>query len=79
MRKPQKIRVYEYMKQHGGITSYQAFRDLRITRLSARIYDLRHEDGCLIEQDHIVEKKDGESVVYDKYFISPDNRVVPSN
>lgn len=78
MQKSQKVRIYEYMRDKGSITTFQAFRDLHITRLSARIYDLRHQDGCLIDQDRITEKKGGETVVYDRFFISDDNTVVPS-
>ena len=36
-----KNRIIEYMKKHRGITSQDAFRDLGITRLSARIKELR--------------------------------------
>ena len=39
----QKKLVYEYMKTHDGITDMDAYRDLQITRLSGRIYDLRKE------------------------------------
>lgn len=69
MDKTQKQRVYEYMKRHGSITTMQAFRDLNITRLSARIYDLRH-DGIPIEQTHVVVKKGNKRTDYDKFFIA---------
>ena len=39
--KGSKPRIIEYMKKHGGITSQDAFRELGITRLSARIKELR--------------------------------------
>ena len=39
--KGSKNRIITYMKRHGGITSRDAFRDLGITRLSARIKELR--------------------------------------
>lgn len=34
-------KVYDYIKNYGSITSMDAFRDLNITRLSARIFDMR--------------------------------------
>lgn len=37
----QEQRILEYMKTHDGITTLQAYNDLGITRLSARIFDLR--------------------------------------
>ena len=36
-----KSRIIKYMKKHKGITSQDAFRELGITRLSARIKELR--------------------------------------
>ena len=36
-------RVYDYMKEFGSITSLEAFVDLGITRLSARIFELKAE------------------------------------
>ena len=37
----QNRRVEEYMREHGSITTYEAFTELRITRLASRISDLR--------------------------------------
>ena len=34
-------KVYEYMKAHNGITSFEAFQFLNETRLSGRIFDLK--------------------------------------
>ena len=34
-------KIIRYMKDFGSITTMQAFDDLDITRLSARIYDLK--------------------------------------
>ena len=34
-------RVLEYIKDFGSITPYEAFRDLGLMRLSARIFDLK--------------------------------------
>lgn len=39
--KGSKPRIIEYMKSHNGISSQDAFRELGITRLSARIKELR--------------------------------------
>ena len=77
MRKPQQVRVYEYMKEHNGITTMQAYGDLRVTRLSARIYDLK-QLGVKIEKEHIVKKRDGERIDYDRYYLATDNQIIPS-
>lgn len=39
----QEQQVYEYIKNHGSITTMDAFMDLRITRLSAQIFNLKEE------------------------------------
>lgn len=36
-----KVAILNYMKEHNGISSQDAFRELGITRLSARIKELR--------------------------------------
>ena len=43
--------VLRYMQEYGAITSMDAFRDLNITRLSGRIYDLR-EQGYDIDTNY---------------------------
>ena len=40
----QKDQVLDYMKRFGSITSWQAFQDLGITRLSAVVFN-RRADG----------------------------------
>ena len=42
-------KVYEYMKAHNGITSFEAFGKLKETRLSGRIFDLKKK--LLVEGD----------------------------
>lgn len=45
-------RIMVYMREHGGITSQEAFAQLGVSRLAARIRDLRddghHIDGKMI-------------------------------
>lgn len=43
-------KVFYYMKKNGGITAMECFDKLKITRLSARIYDLR-KMGIKIKQE----------------------------
>lgn len=76
--KPQRIKIYEYMKEHGSITTMEAFSRFNITRLSGRIYDLRHGDGVAINQITHHKKVDGANVTYDEFFIAPENEVVPT-
>ena len=43
----QTANILEHMKNHRGISTMEAFNLYGITRLSARIWDLRH-DGYMI-------------------------------
>lgn len=43
-------KVLQYMKYNGSITAMECFEKLKITRLSARIYDLR-KMGIKIKQE----------------------------
>ena len=64
----QREEVLSYMMENGGITSMEAFRKLGITRLSARIYELR-ELGYPIENQRITKKHNGVTVSYDRYVL----------
>lgn len=66
--KTQKELVLNHIKEHGKITSIEAVYRYKITRLSARIYDLRR-DGYNIISKRIVKKSDGRVVQYDEYSL----------
>lgn len=40
--------VLQHLKEHGSITSYDAFKMYGVTRLSAIIHTLRHKQGYSI-------------------------------
>lgn len=71
--KGSKPRIIEYMIKHNGITSMDAFKDLGITRLSARIKELR-ESGYNISTIMIDgTNRFGEPVRYGLYVLRGDN------
>jgi hypothetical protein len=51
----QEDRVLEFMREFGEITSLDAFREFGITRLSAKIFNLR-KLGWQIKTDYKTEK-----------------------
>lgn len=69
MPKTQCEKVLDYMREKGSISSMEAFGYLRITRLSARIWDLRHQ-GYVIESV----PTQGMSGTYDKYVLKEDTK-----
>ena len=62
-------RVFDYMTEFGSITSLQAFVDLGESRLSARIWELRHK-GVNISSEMIeTVNRFGEKRFVKKYYI----------
>lgn len=61
--------VLQYIREHGSITTKQAFEDLGCTRLSGRVYDLRKK-GYNVQTDVIeVPKRDGKTARVARYFL----------
>ena len=61
--------ILRYMKEHGSITSMEAFMDLGITKLTTRINEMIH-DGLKVSKE-IEEGKNryGEKVRYMRYSL----------
>lgn len=57
--------ILAYMKRKGSITSWDAFQDLKITRLSGRIKDMRDMG---YEIDTVMEESE-EGKRYGRYII----------
>lgn len=63
----QQTRIYEYMREHGGITTLDAMCDLGVTRLSSRIFDLR-KSGVEIDSERVtVKNRHGEDCSVVRY------------
>lgn len=69
MRMTQTEKVLKYMQERGSITTMDAFRELGITRLSARIYDLKHEGHTIRESSQSGKTKDGTSYTVARYSL----------
>lgn len=62
--------IYDYMKSHGGITQAEAFLELGVGRLGARIFEMR-ERGIPIDAQMVqVIKKDGSEAYVAKYSLA---------
>ena len=71
--KPTQVdRVIDYMKQFGSVSTLEAFKDLGVTRLSARIFEIRKR-GYKVKAEPIKAKnRFGENVRYFKYSLVED-------
>ncbi len=73
MKKRQNEVVLQHLRKYGSITTYEAFQH-GITRLSARIWELRHDKGIEITQERKNYKaKDGTYKHYDVYKLGEKN------
>ena len=73
-RPSQANRLLDYLKKSGSITTWEAFKELGITRLSARIFEIK-ERGYLIKTESITGKnKLREPIHYNKYSLIEENK-----
>lgn len=62
-------RVIAYMKQFGSVSTLEAFKDLGVTRLSARIFEIKQR-GYKVKSEPIKAKnRFGEDVRYFRYSL----------
>ena len=68
VRKPsQREKVLDYIVKFGSITSWQAYSDLGITQLGARIFELK-EQGYIFSKTRVnTTNRLGEKTHYDEY------------
>ena len=71
----QRDRVIAYINEYGSITSWQAYADLGIMQLGARIFELK-ELGYVFKKEKTYRlNRWGEKVKFDKYMIVEQNEV----
>ena len=61
--------VIEYMTDFGSITPMEAFAELGVTRLSAKIYDLKREGYIFGEKRETVVNRYGKKVSFKRFWI----------
>lgn len=67
--KTQKERIIAYIKEFGSITTAQAFTDLGVSRLSARVAELK-DDGFVFEDSwETAKNRYGETVTFKKFTL----------
>ena len=70
MKMTKKQKVLDHLKRHGSISTWEAIQLYGVTRLSAAIWTLRHQDKYDI-RDHWKTQKDryGDSINYKVYTL----------
>ena len=69
-RPTQEQRVLKYMETFGSITAIEAIKHLAITRLSARIYNLRNNGYTIIGTTEKVMNRYGEKCNVKRYRLA---------
>jgi len=69
----QKDMILKYINDFGSISSWQAYSDLGITQLGARIWELSNKKGYKFKKERIyTENRYGKRCHYDKYMLVED-------
>lgn len=68
--KGQTKRVYAYMQRFGSITPFDAFADLGVMRLAARVWDLRKAGVEIKEETVHAVNRCGRAVRYARYRLA---------
>lgn len=66
----QKERVLDYMDEFGSISALEAFRDLGIMQLSARLVELEKEGHHFTKKQESALNRYGERIYYTRYSIA---------
>lgn len=69
MKISQKQRVINYIREHGSITSNEAYKELGITQLGARIDDLMKDGYSFRTEWENNKNRYGEQTSYKRYYL----------
>lgn len=65
--------LLDYLNKNGSITTYESYTELFITRLSARIYELKKK-GYNFEEEWVIKKnRYGKTCSFKKYILKGEN------
>ena len=67
--KSQEQKVLDYIREHGSITTNDAYRDLHITQLGTRIFNLRAQGYDIETTDEKYKNAQGQTIRWAKYIL----------
>lgn len=67
MRTTQKDMILKYIKDFGSISSWDAYKDLGITQLGTRIFELKQKGYVFTKERIKTKNRYGNDSHYDKY------------
>lgn len=69
MKITQKERIIKYIREFGSITSIEAYQDLGITQLGARLDELKRAGYLFRTETENSKNRFGEPVSYKRYYL----------
>lgn len=76
MKITQKDRIINYIREFGSISSWEAYKDLGITQLGARIDQLKKEGHSFSTEWESNTNRFGEKTEYKRYYL---NDIIANN
>lgn len=70
MKTTQKQRIINYMRQFGSITSWEAYQDLGVMQLGARIDQLKKDGYKFRTEWEIKKNRFNEEVSFKRYYLA---------
>ena len=70
MKKTQKERILDYIDEFGSISALEAFRDLGVSQLSARLVEMEKDGIVFHKKQESALNRFGEKVYYTRYSIA---------
>ncbi len=70
MKTNQKQRIINYIREFGSITSLEAYKDLGITQLGARIDSLKKEGYTFKTEWESGKNRYGDKIDYKRYYLA---------
>lgn len=65
-------RILAHLREHGSITQMEATNEYGITRLGARVWDLKRQGYNIEKTMESGQNRYGESTTYARYTLNPD-------
>ena len=61
--------IIDFMREHGSITTYEAFMELGITKLTTRISELRNGGFIIRQRTESGVNRYGKPVTFNRYWL----------
>lgn len=74
-RPTQAQRLLDYMNEFGGITQFEALRDLGIMRLASRVSELRKQGHKIESKTEPMKNRFGEKIYIKRYSLKEEEQI----